>query len=131
MTDEELIAAAIDAFEAETGRTLTGAETTQATQRVKNALVIIRSRLGAALEGVDDDALVLVLSEILLARSRNPEGYQSESVDDYTYRHGSETQRITILPEWWELLSPTRESAAFSIRPGFEPDDASSVEAWA
>lgn len=117
MTDAELTTAAIAALEAELGRTLTDVETTQAAQRVKGALVVIRGRLGQALSGVQDDALVYVLSEILLARSRNPEGYQSESIDDYTYRHGSETRHVTILPEWWELLAPRRRRRAYSVMP--------------
>lgn len=118
MTDAELTTAAIAALVAELGRTLTNVETTQAEQRVKGALVVIRGRLGQALVGVQDDALVYVLSEILLARSRNPEGYQSESIDDYTYRHGSETRRVTILDEWWDLLRPRAKRArAYSVMP--------------
>lgn len=122
MTDADLTTAAIAALEAELGRTLTQVERTQAEQRIKGALVVIRSRLGAFLTGVDENALVYVLSEILLARSRNPEGFTSESIDDYTYRHSTETRRVMILDEWWELLSPARESQAFSTRPGFETD---------
>lgn len=118
MTDAELTTAAIAALEAELGRTLTDVETAQATQRVKGALVVIRARLGQALPGVEDDALVYVLSEVLLARSRNPEGYQSESIDDYTYRLGTETRRITILDEWWAILRPrTGRARAFSVMP--------------
>lgn len=117
MADTDLIAAAIAAVEAELGRTLTDTETAQATQRAKNALVVIRARLGADLPGVQDDALVYVLSEVLLARSRNPEGYQSETIDDYTYRHGAETRRVTILDEWWSLLRPRRRGKAFSVMP--------------
>lgn len=122
MTDAELTTAAIAALEAELGRTLTDVETAQAAQRVKGALVIIRGRLGVDLSTLDQDALVYVLSEVLLARTRNPDGFQSESIDDYTYRHGTETRRVTILPEWWELLSPATQSGAFSTRPSFEPD---------
>lgn len=122
MTDAELTSAAIAATVAELGRTLTEVEVTQATQRVKNALVVIRGRLGQSLTGVEDASLVYVLGEVLLARLRNPEGFQSESIDDYTYRFGSETRRVTILAEWWALLSPVGDSGAFSTRPGFEPD---------
>lgn len=124
MTDAELTTAAIAALGAELGRTLTATEETQATQRVKNALVVIRGRLGQALTGVSDDNLVYVLSEVLLARTRNPEGFQSEQIDDYSYRHGAETRRVSILDEWWDLLTPVRESGAFSVRPSFVPDTA-------
>ena len=130
MTDAELTTAAIAALEAELGRTLTEVETTQAAQRVKGALVVIRGRLGQDLSGIEDDTLVYVLGEILLARSRNPDGFQSETIDDYTYRHGNETRRVTILDEWWELLSPSIESAAFSTRPGFEPDAVATDLDW-
>jgi hypothetical protein len=68
--------------------------------------------------------------EAVAARFRNPEGFQSETIDDYTYRHGNETRRVTILDEWWELLSPTTESAAFSTRPGFEADDLTTPLDW-
>lgn len=131
MTDAELTTAAIAALEAELGRTLTDVERVQATQRVKGALVVIRARLGQLLTGVDENTLVYVLGEVLLARSRNPEGLQSETVDDYTYRHGSETRRVTILSEWWVLLRPASDSGAFSTRPGFVPDYAPSDSlAW-
>ena len=129
MTDAELTDAAIAALAAETGRTLTDVEVAQATQRVKGALVVIRGRLGQALEGVEDDALVCVLGEVLLARSQNPNGYQSESIDDYTYRFGSETRRIAILDEWWEILSPAQTATVFSARPSFEPD-AGAYDPW-
>lgn len=130
MADADLTAAAIAAVEAELGRTLTEVETTQATQRVKNALVVIRGRFGADLSALDQDSLAYVLSEVLLARLRNPEGYQSETIDDYTYRHGAETQRVSILPEWWDLLTPLRESAVFSARPQFVADTPTSDLDW-
>lgn len=122
MTDAELTDAAIAAFVAELGRTLTDVETTQATQRVKGALVVIRGRLGQALPGVEDGALIYVLSEVLLARSRNPEGYQYEAIDDYRYGLPAETRRVTILDEWWALLRPASTTGAHSTRPTFEPD---------
>ncbi len=113
MTDAELTAAAIVAVEAELGRTLTDTEQVQADQRVKNALIVIRIRLGADLTALDDDALVLVLGEILLGRieaSSTPSGVveDSESVDDYTYRRkfSQTTSRVTLLPEWWDMLTP-------------------------
>lgn len=103
------------------GRTLSTDEAAQATQWIADALLLVKVRLGDPAE-LDQDALDYVVREAVVARFRNPEGYQSESIDDYTYRHGTETRRITILPEWWELLSPATQSGAFSTRPGFEPD---------
>ena len=103
------------------GRTLSATEQAQATQWIADALLIIEARLGDT-TALDQDRLDYVVREAVVARFRNPEGYQSESIDDYTYRHGSETRRVTILPEWWDLLAPARESGAFSTRPTFEPD---------
>ena len=103
------------------GRTLTAQEQAQATQWIADALLLIKARLGDPAE-LDQDALDYVVREAVVARFRNPEGYQSESIDDYTYRYGSETRRVSILPEWWTLLSPVGTASAFSVRPTFEPD---------
>ena len=103
------------------GRTLTVREQAQAIQWIDDALMLIKVRLGDPAD-LDQDALDYVVREAVVARLRNPEGFQSESIDDYTYRHGTETRRVTILPEWWELLAPARMSGAFSTRPTFEPD---------
>jgi hypothetical protein len=53
----------------------------------------------------------------------NPSGYQSETIDDYTYRFGTETRQIVIRDEWWHLLDPDTGSGAFSARPYFVADD--------
>ena len=92
------------------GRTLTETEQAQAVQWIADARLIIESRLGD-LALLDQPTLDYVTREAVVARFRNPEGYQSESIDDYTYRHGSETRRVTILPEWWTMLSPSRGTA--------------------
>lgn len=115
--------AVIDYTDVETslGRTLTTTEQGQVTQWIGDAELLIKARLGD-LTLLDQDALMYVVREAVVARSRNPEGYQSESIDDYTYRHGSETRRVTILDEWWRLLDPTTGSGMFSVRPFFEPD---------
>lgn len=104
-------------------RSLSVAEQAQANQWIADALLLIGARLGdVAL--LDQPRLDYVVREAVVARFRNPEGFQSESIDDYTYRHGSETRRVTILAEWWDLLSPSRISAAFSTRPSFVVDTA-------
>lgn len=128
MTDAELIAAAIAAVEVELSRALTPAETAQAEQRAGNALFLIRIRLGDDLTELNQKAIVIVLTEVLLGRieATATSGLieDSETIDDYTYRRkfSQATSRVNLLPEWWELLSPGRESGAFSTRPGFEPD---------
>lgn len=98
------------------GRTLTDTEEPQAVQWIADALMLIEARLGdPAL--LNQDRVDFVVREAVVARFRNPEGYQSESIDDYTYRHGSETRRVTIIDEWWVLLSPRRRGKAFSVVP--------------
>lgn len=111
------------------GRTLTTTEQAQATQWIADALMLIEARLGD-LAQIDEAKVDYVVREAVVARFRNPDGYQSETIDDYTYRLPSETRRVTILPEWWELLSPAAESGAFSTRPGFEPDAATTIPGW-
>lgn len=81
----------------------------------------IKARLGDVAD-LDQDVLKYVEVEAVATKMQNPEGYQSETIDDYTYRYGSETRRVTILDEWWRLLRPASASGAFSTRPGFEPD---------
>lgn len=112
------------------GRTLTVGEQAQAVQWIADALMLVGARLGDVSE-LDQVALDYVVREAVVARFRNPEGYQSESIDDYTYRHGNETRRVTILPEWWDLLSPAGQAGAFSTRPGFEPDAGPDLLGWA
>ena len=97
------------------GRTLTTAENLQAVQWIADALMLIEARLGNP-SLLNQARVDFVVREAVVARFRNPEGYQSESIDDYTYRHGSETRRVTILPEWWVLLSP-RRGRAYSVQP--------------
>lgn len=110
------------------GRTLTAAEVAQANQWIADARLIIEARLGD-LAKLDQPRLDFVVREAVVARFRNPDGYQSESIDDYTYRHGSETRRVTILDEWWALLTPAVDSNVFSARPQFEPDRAP-LQVW-
>ena len=104
---------AVSDIETALGRTLTSQETDQADQWIADARMLVGLRLGD-LALLNQPALDYVTREAVVARFRNPEGYSSESVDDYTYRHGSETRRVTILPEWWEMLSPV--ATAYTIQ---------------
>tara|TARA_R100000655_G_scaffold109699_1_gene165019 strand:+ start:6038 stop:6418 length:381 start_codon:yes stop_codon:yes gene_type:complete len=90
----------------------------------------IKSRLGD-ISLLDQDALRYVEVEAVATKMQNPNGYQSETIDDYTYRFGAETRRVTILDEWWNLLRPVSASGAFSTRPGFEPDRSDDEQDWA
>lgn len=105
---------AVQDIETALGRTLTPQEVNQANQWIADARMLIGARLGD-LTLLNQPALDYVTREAVVARFRNPEGYSSESVDDYTYRHGSETRRVTILDEWWRLLAPS-SSSAFTVQ---------------
>lgn len=103
-------------------------EQAQVTQWIADAELLIGARLGD-LDDLDQDVLAYVVREAVVARVRNPEGYQSETIDDYTYRFGSASTRVTILDEWWDLLTPDASNAAFTIRPYGEPGY-SETDAW-
>ncbi len=104
-------------IETSIGRTLSSTETAQVTQWIGDAELVIRLRLGD-INLLDQDALAFVVREAVVSRLRNPDGMQSATIDDYTYRYGSETRRITILDEWWAMLAPKpRRSRAFSVLP--------------
>lgn len=78
----------------------------------------IKARLGDVYE-LDQDAVRFVETEAVAARMQNPNGLQSETVDDYTYRYGTETRQVGIRDEWWDLLRPPtpRRRRAFSVMP--------------
>ena len=98
-----------------------GTESVQVQYWLTSAELIIQSRLGS-LAALDQDVLRFVEIEAVAAKMQNPEGYASESIDDYTYRLPAETRRVTILDEWWQMLDPDASASSASIRPGFEPD---------
>lgn len=114
------------------GRPITDpTEQAQVTYWLNAVELQIRARLGDVAE-LDQDVLKYVEVEAVATKMQNPNGYQSETIDDYTYRFGTETRRATILDEWWRLLSPLEVSDAFSTRPSFEPDDTSNafLDGW-
>lgn len=113
------------------GRPIVGhVEVDQVSWWIRAAEVQIRARLGD-LSLLDQEVLNYVVVEAVAAKAQNPEGALSETVDDYTYRLPSESRRVTILDEWWSLLDSGSSSGAFSIRPGFEPDEAAALGGWA
>jgi len=81
--------------------------------------------------GVDIDlgtptvaTLVMVESNVVIRKIRNPEGYTSETIDDYTYRYNEQVRRgdLFLTDEEWALLRPAVSGGAFSTSPGFVPD---------
>ena len=87
---------------------------------IGDAELLIRARLGD-LDDLDTDVLTHVVREAVAMRVRNPDGKQSERIDDYSYQRAPEAARpggISILDEWWDLLTPADAvSGAFTIRP--------------
>ena len=86
----------------------------------------VKARLGD-ISLLDQPTLRFVEVEAVAARMTNPNGFQSETIDDYTYRYGNETRQVVIRDEWWRLLDPDSGSGAFSARPYFVADDAPTV----
>jgi len=87
---------------------------------IEDALMLIEARLGD-LALLDQPKLDYVVREAVVAQVRRPDDATqvSISVDDgqtsRTYRSGK--GRVTILDEWWDLLSADDRGGAFSIRP--------------
>jgi hypothetical protein len=105
--------------ESSLGRSLSTAERDRAEWWLTGAEIQIKARLGdPAL--LDQTTVRYVEAEAVAARMGNPDNYSSETIDDYTYRYGTETRQVTIRPEWWALLKPG--AGAFSARPYFAPD---------
>lgn len=105
------------------GRPITDtAEQARVSYWLDAAEIQIKARF-ADLAALDQAVLRFVETEAVAARMVNPEGYQSESIDDYTYRYGAETRQVVIRDEWWRLLDPDTGAGAFSARPYFVPDD--------
>lgn len=112
------------------GRPITDSdEQAQVTYWLDAVELQIKARLGDIAD-LDQDVLKYVEVEAVATKMQNPNGYQSETIDDYTYRYGTETRRVTILDEWWDLLRPATASEAFSTRPGFEPDVVNPWAGW-
>lgn len=96
---------------------------------IGDALMLIEARLVgggtgqvASMDDLDQDKLDYVVREAVVAHIRKPDdATQVEiAIDDArssrTYR--SSKGRVTIIDDWWDLLSPTDSTAgAFSIVP--------------
>ena len=80
-------------------------------------------RMGVVVdEAVKDRVVTLAVVEM----ARNPQAVSQVdvAVDDgrVSRRFSSSTGQVSILDEWWVWLGLAGVSAAFSTRPGFEPD---------
>ncbi len=106
-----------------------GTEVAQVQAWLDDAEAIILGRLpdlvAAVAAGVPSTAtVVMVESNAVIRKIRNPEGYTSETIDDYTYRYNEQVRRgdIFFTDDEWALLRPTVSGGAFSTQPGFVPD---------
>lgn len=100
-------------------------EQAQVTQWIIACETVIRARLGDLAE-LDQDVLSLVVIESVTLRVDNPKSFQSETIDDYTYRLQSSVAKAShwITDDMWRMLDPDAGGGAFSVRPGFEADTA-------
>lgn len=114
------------------GRTAPASDSTEFAQWemwISDALMLISARLVgtrtgqvASLDDLNQDALDYVVREAVVAQVRRPDDATSVEVrvDDGASSRTYKTSagRVTIIDEWWDLLSPSASSSgAFSIRP--------------
>lgn len=94
---------------------------------ISDARMLIANRLGDLGDLVQAD-LDYVVRESVAARVRNPgaETSSTVSVDDgsVTRRYGRSTGQITILDEWWAMLTPAADGGSFYTVPVYSPLDA-------
>lgn len=105
-------------------------EQAQVTQWIADAELLIRQRLGD-LDALDEDVLAYVVREAVVMQVRNPEGKTSERIDDYFYQRDTSAKgRVTIIDEWWDLLTPNDggDGGGFTITPFGEPGYATAAE---
>lgn len=106
------------------GRTAPDADSAELAQWemwISDAMMLIDARLGDP-DQLDQARLDYVVREAVVAHVRKPDdATQVEVAVDNTRAsrtYSSSKGRVTIIDEWWSLLSPkTSGPAAFSIRP--------------
>lgn len=106
------------------GRPITDpGEVAQVQAWLEDAEALILSRVPTLPDLLADGALtvatlVMVEANAVIRKIRNPEGYTSETIDDYTYRYNEQVRRgdIFFTDDEWALLIPGR-SGAWTITP--------------
>ncbi|MGP9528585.1 Gp19/Gp15/Gp42 family protein [Glutamicibacter sp. AOP5-A2-18] len=112
------------------GRDLTTAETAQATEWLQDLEADIRARIpdidvlmADEITGLSYTRTVTrVVAETIVAKLKNPKGLRqyTESVDDYSLTETVDTAnssgRLVITDADWDLLIPSLDGDAFSIR---------------
>lgn len=108
--------ATLDDVATSLGRPITDmAEVAQVNQWLGDAELLISLRF-PDLTALNQDALKYVEREAVVARLRNPDGYQYEAIDDYRYGLPAESRRITITDEWWQMLAPTSRGSFYTVQ---------------
>lgn len=92
---------------------------------IDSARLLIKARLGD-LTLLDQAVLDYVVTEAVAAQVRKPDDATQVdvAVDDarVSRRYSSGTGRVSILDEWWDLLSPEVDSSgAFTVNPAYVP----------
>lgn len=117
--------ASVEDVSARLGRPITDpTEVAQVQAWLNDAGAVIRSRIpgldGHVAAGAPTaDTVLLVESNAVIRKIRNPEGYTSETIDDYTYRYNEQVRRgdIFLTDEEWALLTPGASGGAWTITP--------------
>lgn len=101
------------------------AEQNQWQMWINHAELLISTRFGG-LESLDPALVDYVVLQAVLAHVRKPDDATQVdmAVDDarVSRRYSSGNGRVTILDEWWDLLSPRSTGGAFTISPTGAPD---------
>lgn len=105
------------------------AEVAQVNAWLADIEAIIRSRVPNLDDAVSagnpaETTVVMVESNAVIRKIKNPDGKVSEGIDDYNYRLNENSRKgeLFLTDEEWALLTPNAPGGAFSTRPGFEPD---------
>lgn len=121
-------------------RPLSTAEATVAETHLGDAWAELKHHMSWVETGLDADPATVdvvnvkrVLANMVIRVLRNPDGKQSEQIDDYKFVRSddSATGELYITAKEYALLAPAGTSSAFSIRPAYVPDDSASLAAWA
>ena len=125
------------------GRTLDPTQMAQVEAWLDDVEALIRLRIPTLTDLVSSGKIplgivVMVECAAVIRVARNPDGKLTERIDDYSWTRDTSTAsgRLYLTDEEWAMLSPLQPTAAFSIRPHYEPGRRrwprrNSAEIWA
>lgn len=120
-------------------RPLSSAENTVAQTHLDDAWLELQQNVPTMVARLEVEPAVLdvnivkrVLAQMVKRVLKNPDGYQSEQIDDYKFVRAKEdaTGELYITERELALLTPGSSTGAFSIRPSYVPDDSASLAAY-